>query len=47
MDAELAMPNSPLLLLLRNPQGGTGEGGRGFQIEHISRDPESRGLSHA
>jgi hypothetical protein len=30
-----------------NPQGGTGEGGRGFQIEQISRDLESRGLSHA
>jgi len=31
------------VLSFRNPQGGTGEGGRGFQIEQINRDQESRG----
>ena len=29
------------------PGEGPGEGGRGFEIEQTSRDPESRGLSHA
>jgi len=36
-------------LSFRNPEGGTGggEGGAALRDEHTSRDPESRGLSHA
>jgi len=34
-------------LSFRNPQGGAGGEGAALRDEHISRDPESRGLSHA
>ena len=34
-------------LPFRNPQGGTGGEGAALRDEHISRDLESRGLSHA
>jgi len=40
----------PITHILRDSTSLSGtprEGERGFQIEQISRDPESRGLSHA